>query len=114
MGSPKNYSHSAAPCAFLECNRGYAGIKKTVLKLDVNGVYILTFWVTTNSGLPNGIQILIDGTLKSNMTGFKTGEDNNMGCVYVCVRPSHVLPPAGRVLPLATYTYLYCLPQMVY
>ena len=56
------------------CNKYYAGIKQTVLKLDVNTLYILTFWVTTSNGLPNGIQILIDGTLKSNITGFKTGE----------------------------------------
>ena len=90
--------HSAAPCANLQCSQYYAGIKQTVLNLNVNTLYILTFWVATSNGLPNGIQILIDGTLKSNITSFKTGEDNirRRGMCSWPTRPlTHVLPAAG-------------------
>ena len=96
------YSRSDAPSVYLQCTKGYAGLKQTVLNLDVKGLYILTFWVTSNPGFPNGIQILIDGMLKSNITGFQTGEDN-MGCVYACVC---VFGPHMYCRPLAMYSFI--------
>ena len=60
------------------CSKYYAGIKQTVSNLDVGSLYILTYWLTTSNALPNGVQILIDGTLISNATSFWT-------CACVCV-----------------------------
>ena len=62
-------------CAQISCILKYAGFKQTVLNLIIGSQYILKFWVTSWNQRPfYGIQIMIDGVCKYNITTFYTGE----------------------------------------